>query len=317
MDLLVNDLSLHGQFSNLDSFRVSLGQVMKIREIARRNGRAVYCHRNLVNGQVTAQARMPAAVKSMPLDAQRAIMGWLSQQGPFWDDDRQHDGGDWYECCAELVTDTALAEAAHCVLNGIDRGLVSLAPSNFTYDPVEVDRVVDDETRQPVSVRNHWDPATVEAFFVTAPANLTSWTALANLSIARFTTLTISDDAFEPLRGQPFKPSVAEKILKLLNVLHQLRQSFDERGLRTADGHAVYQRHFTGERAWFSDSSDTEKQDFANDLTFRHPHDSEATLFCTWHGKVKSPQYRIHFSWPVTATTPVYIVYVGPKITKR
>ena len=40
-------------------------------------------------------------------------------------------------------------------------------------------------------------------------------------------------------------------------------------------------------------------------------------LFCPWHGKVKSPQYRIHFSWPTTATTPIYIVYVGPKLTKK
>jgi hypothetical protein len=40
-------------------------------------------------------------------------------------------------------------------------------------------------------------------------------------------------------------------------------------------------------------------------------------IFCTWHGKVKTPQYRIHFSWPISAVAPLYVVYIGPKITKR
>ena len=35
------------------------------------------------------------------------------------------------------------------------------------------------------------------------------------------------------------------------------------------------------------------------------------------HGKVKTPQIRIHFSWPITASTPLYVVYVGYKITKK
>jgi len=52
-------------------------------------------------------------------------------------------------------------------------------------------------------------------------------------------------------------------------------------------------------------------------MTFPDPDVQGETLFCSWHGKVKTPQYRIHFSWPVTAASPVYVVYVGPKITKR
>ena len=244
-------------------------------------------------------------------------MGWLSQQGPFWDDDRQHDAGDWYECNGAVVTDTAMGEAAHSLLHGIDRGLVSLQPSDFTYDPVLVDRVVDDESRRRVEIRNYWEPDTLEVFLASAPLAMTSWAALSELSITRFTDLTFYENAFEPLQGQPFKQAVAERILVLLGVLQRLKVSFGEDGSRTAEGHELYQQHFTGDKAWFSDSSDAEKVDFKDNLTFRDPQNAEEELFCTWHGKVKSPQYRIHFSWPVTAATPVYVVYVGPKITKR
>ena len=88
------------------------------------------------------------------------------------------------------------------------------------------------------------------------------------------------------------------------------------KGERTAEGHEIYQRHFAGQRAWFSDSSDTEKRDFQNDLTFLL--NDGTSLLCSWHGKVNYHiPLRIHFSWPVTAVDPLYIVYVGPKLTLR
>lgn len=317
MDLLINDLSLHGQFDDVASFRTSIKLVMQIREIARRHMRALYCHRGFVNGQVTRLESMPAAVRGLPCNERRALMAWLSKQGPFWDDDRQHDDGDWYECDGDIVTDTAVGEAAHCLLYGVERGLVSLYPSTFTYDPLPVELVVSDEDRTRVDVRNYWEPAAVEACLAASPRALTSWTALGELSVSRFEHLSFAANAFEPLRGQPFKQGVAESILVRLDVLHRLKQCVDAAGSRTAAGHALYQQHFTGDKAWFSDESNTNKTDFGTDLTFPNPDVPGATLFCSWHGKVKTPQYRIHFSWPVTAASPVYVVYVGPKITRQ
>lgn len=317
MDLLINDLSLHGQFADLAAFRDSIRRIMLIRAIARRHMHSLYCHRGLVNRQVTAHDAMPSAVQALPLNEQRAVMSWLSQHGPFWDDDRLHDGGDWYERVGDIVTDTALGEAAHCAFHGIDRALVSLDPSDFIHDPVAVERVLDDGSRAAVDVRNYWAPTTIEAHLAATPAPLTCWLALEKLSITRFENLEFSEDAFQPLRAQPFKQGVAERILTCLEVLHRLKQCFDEDGSRTEAGHHLYQQHFVGDKAWFSDSSATEKTEFKDELSFPHPDESGGRLFCSWHGKVKSPQYRLHFSWPVTAAAPVYVVYVGQKITKK
>lgn len=317
MDLLVNDLSLHGQFHDLTAFRDSVRQVMQIRQIAQRYGRTLHCHRGLASAQVTSDGRMQSAVAALPPDEKRAVMAWLGRHGPFWDDDRQHDGGDWYECAGRIVTDTAIGEAAHCRFHGIQRGLVSFQPSNFVYDPVPVERVVADDYRIRVDVRNYWEPTAVETCLAAAPPPLDSWSALGQLSVSRFRGLRFATNAFEPLRSQPFQQRSAELILARLDVLDRLMQCFDQNGSRTADGHALYQKHFTGDKSWFSDSSDTEKADFASELTFPHPDAPGESLFCGWHGKIKSPQYRIHFSWPVTAASPVYVVYVGPKITKR
>lgn len=260
---------------------------------------------------------MQGAVAALPREEQRAIMVWLGQQGPFWDDDRQHDGEDWYECAGEIVTDTAIGEAAHCHLHGIERGLMSFDPSNFMYDPVPVERVVADDNRVRVDIRNYWEPAAVEKCLAAASPALDSWDALGQLSVSRFDGLRFAANAFEPLRSQPFQHGIAERIQARLDVLNRLAQCFGQNGSRTADGHALYHQHFTGNKSWFSDSSDTEKIDFKNELTFPHPDAPSESLFCGWHGKIKSPQYRIHFSWPITAVSPVFVVYVGPKITRR
>ena len=101
-----------------------------------------------------------------------------------------------------------------------------------------------------------------------------------------------------------------------MDTLHRFRTCFDERNQRTPEGQRIYQDHFTGNKSWFSDSSDTEKDAFEAELTFHHPNQQGARLFCAWHGKVKSPQLRIHFSWPIPGGAPLYVVYVGPKITR-
>ena len=127
------------------------------------------------------------------------------------------------------------------------------------------------------------------------------------------------------LQGQPFVLSAANRILVLCNILNEFQGCFDWDGHRTDRGHVIYRDFFADKggdprargRALFTDSSDDEKREFKHELTFSHPKRSEDPLFCTWHGKIRAPQMRIHFSWPVRADTGLYVAYVGPKITKR
>jgi hypothetical protein len=150
-----------------------------------------------------------------------------------------------------------------------------------------------------------------------APAAIASWEDLARIASERCSDLTFSPDCFDHLHGHPFAPGAAQRVVVLLDTLDRLRRCVDENGRRTADGQRLYQEHFTGDKAWFTDSSDTEKSVFESKLTFRHPTVGGRSLFCSWHGKVKNHQLRIHFTWPVGAREPLYVVYVGPKLIKR
>ena len=133
----------------------------------------------------------------------------------------------------------------------------------------------------------------------------------------RFTSLTITEDCFAPLASLPFAKSAADRLLALLSVLDRLACAFDDKGARNAEGRHIYTDYFTGDRALFSDSSDTEKRKSRDELTFPHPENPITSLFCPWHGKVSHMTLRLHFSWPIVAGKPVYVVYAGPKITKR
>lgn len=315
MELFFNDLSIHGQFHDLKTFCSAIESIMNIRKAIKRFDRELYCHRNVADMHVTRDKKMQQAVQFLRKDQQRAWMQWITQHGPFWEDDRRHDGVDFLECNGKLVTDNAIGEAAYCLFDGLECGLVSMNPSDWCYSPLLV-VWHDNAHERSVDLTNYWDAETLTKVLETSNKPLQSWEELEKTAKDRCPDLVFSPESFEPLRGHPFVKGAACQLLIRLDVLQKFKNCFDENGKRTTQGHEIYQKYFTGDNAWFSDSSDTEKTKFKEKLTFLYLL-NVADPFCPWHGKVKTSQLRIHFSWPIQARKPLYIAYVGPKITKR
>ena len=217
----------------------------------------------------------------------------------------------------EIVTCTAVGEAAYCNLIGISRGLVSFAPSDWQFSPLNVRTVIetDTETDTVVPVLNFWEIHELEVALKEAEPPVASWEQMERVSRRNFQRIVFSSDCFGDLSGRPFARGPADRILIRLRILDELVGSVDASGKRTAEGHRIYQEYFTGLKAWFSDSSETEKNEFEEDLTFIGPEGTP--IFCTWHGKVNNPPYRIHFRWPVSPGDPLFVAYIGFKITRR
>ena len=320
MELLANDLSVHEQFHDLATFRDALSRVMTIRAVAKRFGREVHCNRALLVSTPIQRVSMQQAIGNLATESERrAAMIWLTRAGPFWEDVRQHGGDDWLECGGHIVTDTAVGEAAFRSLHGVESGLISFSPSDWNFAPVGVTwcHAAEGYDGRMTALENWWGAAALEETLRDKNPPIRSWEALRDVSYERFDRLTFFESCFAPLAGIPFSRSAADRFLVLLDVLDRFSHAFDAFGARTQEGHQIYRDYFTGDRALFSDSSDAEKRSFRSELTFPHPEDRTSPLFCTWHGKVSHLSLRIHFSWPVEAKKPVYVVYVGPKITKR
>ena len=319
MEFFANEMSIHRQFHDLPTFEDALGRLMGIRGVARRFGRDVYCHREFVAKEPVPGIPMLQAVQRLAVDKRRALLSWLTRGGPFWDDLRRHGPNEWLECSGELVTDTAVGEAGYRALHGSDCALISAVPSDWDYSPVEVswnreEEGLDDRT---ATIENWRDLVALEARLQDAAPPIRSWKDLEDVAKARFRSLTIVDRCFEPLAGVSFARSAADRFLVLLEILNRLAKAFDARGVPTSESTAIYRDYFAGENALFSDSSPSEKRRFRDRLAFPHPDRPGESLSCTWHGKVYRMTLRLHFSWPIRADEPVYVVYAGPKLTKR
>ncbi|MCW5600016.1 hypothetical protein [Nitrosomonas sp.] len=317
MELMINELSCNGQFPDFRTFSEAIDRLMLMRSICRKFGRELYCHRNMTHAQVTRELNMHQVVQRFDMDRKRALMQWFTRQGPFWEDIREHDPDDYIECKDEVVTDTAIGEVAFRCFKGNDSQIVSMTPSNWEYSPLQIYWERTNEDSLEIDVLNHFDTGSLEKNLRSSAGLIESWNQLASMCKNRFVAITFSTDAFEPLFGYPFSPGVAQRIIERLEVLEKLKNFVDSSGNRTPEGHRLYQEHFTGDKAWFSDSSETEKRDFKSELTFKHPRIDGSTLFCTMHGKIKTPQTRIHFTLPTQTDPELYVVYIGPKITKK
>ena len=203
MDFLFNDLSLAGQFHDLHVFQSAVEQVMAIQREILRLGSSLFCHRNLAHATVAPNVVMQQAIQSMPMEKRQAWVRWLTTVGPYWEDDRLHGENDWIEVNGQIVTDTAVGEAAICCLRGLARELVSFTPSDWLFTPVKATWVKDDSDRETVAVSNHWRLDSVQTSLAANPPVIDSWAALNAIAVRMYTRLTFAEDAFHPLRGYP------------------------------------------------------------------------------------------------------------------
>ncbi|MCX7392522.1 MAG: hypothetical protein NTW75_00170 [Planctomycetales bacterium] len=316
MDYFFNEFSFHGQFRCVEEFHLAVETVMGIRAEITRCGSQLFCSSTVWNAQVTAVDTMQQAIKTLERDKQTAWKNWLSKSS--WSSQREHSGDDYLQRDPERnVTDSSIGEVAYRNLNGLHGELVTVAPSDWLRPSLSVILVTDSSVERTTDVTNHWTRASVVKSLEAAPRTYDSWKSLEEYARRKCALLKFADDAFEKLRSYPYQPGQAERIESLLTILNKLHGCSDNKGTRTAEGDAIYADHFGRQKGWFTDSSDREKKQFKKELTFDHPGQAGKDLFCSWHGKVKTnPPIRIHFSWPRNNDGFLYVVYVGPKITK-
>lgn len=134
---------------------------------------------------------------------------------------------------------------------------------------------------------------------------------------SRFELLIIPDSVQERIEREAFYPVVARRTLVILQTLHRIVRGRSADGSLNAEALSLWQQHSQGGKAWFTDESEGNKHKFKSEMTFPDPENPSNRLFCPWHGKIKTPQFRIHFEWPVLpGQSRLKILYIGPKITK-
>lgn len=310
----INDLSLREQYSSADAFLEDLRQLMRLRQTMPILGKEMYCSRRLHACLVSPGTNFRQAVQAVnDRDLVNQVLEWINKRGPFWDDVRQPNADDYFECHGQDVTEQGLGEVSRRQIVGRSAKSFSFLGSGFDYSPLEVVHGLPEEPINRLFIDNIWQLADLKDSalgYIPFPVN---WKQMLNVAQVRFDKLFFSPDCINSLKAEPFSKYVVERAFELLGVLQEFMICLDDENSYSDRKNELLNQHFVGRKAWFTSESPIDKQD----LSFPDPDKPGTKVFCPWHGKIKSPQYRIHFEWPVESRSKIRIFYIGPKITKR
>jgi len=320
MDWYINDLSLNGQFTDSLSFRAELEPLLRLRHREPILRDRLYCSRTLYTCKVTKNNDIQQAVlKTKDKLFIKQVLNWLANSGPFWEDQRKSNKDDYFEYLTHDVTDQGLGEAARSILAGIIASVFSFRGSsiNFEQTPLSVRQGLPEAPIANINIRNCW---TIDQFarVLRAAKIYNSWQDVHKEIKLRYPDLIFSNDVIDHLLPTPFSKQVTKRIFELLNILNCLVVESNANAELSVSGKELLKNHFVGKKAWFTDESPRNKAKFEKEMIFSDPEETNKAIFCTWHGKIKTPQTRIHFEWPrPKGQKKIKVVYIGPKITKN
>lgn len=332
MEFYINELSLEGQYESIQAFINALETVYRCRNEIQNAGYRLYCDRRLslaisvrmMNRVITFEQ---AILQTRNKNLIRNIRGWIAKSGPFLEDKDKLSSEEYLQDEFEnIVSGNSIGEAAWRTKNGQDSHIVSFSPSSYNKSPLYIKWFKNDGKVNTLPIRNYWEILPLVNFLKEQADAPNNWGELIRQCKNNYRNLTFSSDLVNILTPHPFVDSIAKRIQVLLKILNELTNRFDEDNQLDERSHEIIKNYFHGDTALFSDESDRNKTMFKDELTFSKPKGSsndsikkekaEEKLFCPWHGKIKHKQYRIHFNWPKKKSEPLYIVYIGPKITK-
>lgn len=315
----VNELSVTAEYEQAN-FIEDVGAVIARRQRSPDVRRSLLTSRSFLQWTPRTGVTLMSFIQAATGSQRKAILSWLASSGPFLDDERTEEEDDYFEYCGQDVTNCGLGEAARRIRRNVQAGSWSFPNGGDAFRAAAVN-VVHGFSEEPFGeyeVPNLQSLDELERQIVLQSPLPASWEELFRVCAERYPKLRLGTGVGVGLRGETFYPYVAERTVELLGVLQRYMDDRQPNGSEGDVAKAIKAAHFVGEKAWFTDESSSNKNDFAAEMTFRDPVDESRKIFASWHGKIKTPQFRIHFEWPVPAGQEVLkVCYIGPKLTKR
>lgn len=317
MNWFVNDLSLAGQYPTSEAFVKDLKQFLALRNRFPLLALRLFCSRTICYRPVSPNHTFQQAVSiSRDKLLTNLVLNWLTKAGPFWEEQRQPVADDYFHYKETDVTEQGLGEVARRQLGGAFANSVSFPAAGFDYSPLPVIQGLLEEPISTVEVTNQWKWDDIQLAVEAAMPPIINWEQMLTEARRRFDFLYLVAACGDPLKPEPFSHYVVERVFELLQVLNEYISCMARTGAPTERTHELMAQHFSGGNSWFSDESTSNKRTFKNQLEFHDPAEPGNKVFCPWHGKIKTPQYRIHFEWPPRSNSKLRVFYIGPKITK-
>ena len=319
----VNDISLQGQFRDINHFIEFMDCLMEYRNRHTALKSAMFLTRSIADQPVTAGLTMRQALQtSKNADIRRAVLFWLDRKGPFVEDDRLDDPEDYFEYGGIDVTNKGLGEATRRAKAKFSSLTFSIPGGNsdFAIPELTVDHGILEDRLGQYRIQNIWKLEVLSQLALKTLPPPKNWPDLMIIARENFRYLQIPNAVYENpiLAREPFDAPIAERTFALFKCLNDYMIGRDDNGAEGPHAREVIDEFFTGDRALFSGESAGNQEEFKSQMTFTDPSDSQKEIFAHWHGKISHRFFRLHFEWPVPAKQKVLkVLYLGPKITKK
>lgn len=305
---IFNDLSIVDRyFNDYVSLSKTIGEIIAFYNSCRKNNQTVYIYRDKLTDIIVCGIPFRKAIqdtRNISVDKRIQIMTIIDRSSPALPEDSAVPAGLKFFYDNSEIPVTGLAECAYLQMMGEEIFSYSLSGSFFNITPLTV-AIRQARTESKEAIINYFSlDALKKDLILQTP--IASWDMLVEHVKNNFAWLEITDDAIKALKRDSFERVLADGILKRLDVLNKLAGAESEQNF-----FALYSKYCQGDKAWFSDESDTRIRNYRQELTFNiHGVDT----VCSFHGKVPHRYFRIHISSNPARGKKIYIAYIGRKI---
>ncbi|MCG3654992.1 hypothetical protein [Aliarcobacter butzleri] len=131
MEILINELSLKGQFDNEDKFLDNLENILRILKLIEIFDFVLLKNSMLFDVNITSSYKMVnlLALKTDRIRKLKSFIAKLSNNPPYWDDNKKHKCSDTYNYKGKNVCNTSLAESCER-----DKIILSFNHRDFSED---------------------------------------------------------------------------------------------------------------------------------------------------------------------------------------
>lgn len=315
-DFFFNELSIHNQFQDDNSFLIFLNYFGACRNSITNQNHKFFIHREISKRVVCGIPLAKAIREKCSPDQKRLFMNWIDRSGIFLPDEQQYRDTDSFYHNNTDISGSALAECAYRRLLDQETSAISYTPSAYPDRYIEVSLKCDQEEHK-VILENDRNLQELNGRLTTLLPPLSSWAMLFERAKA-IPHIRIMGYVMDRLNSHPFNENLADAILQRIRALGDMMAcELGPDGQPSKKFHEQFCKYCTKKgNSWFSDSSSTEKGNkfFKEKLTFSV---NEKQVECFYHAKIKMREFRIHMDSIPFPQRTVSIVYIGPKITKR
>ena len=315
MEVYLNDLSIDGGFPTRES---AVHALLNLFVQTRRLSLRAVVTRSIMARAATQYETLYDAIVTAPNTQRALLLSWLGKSGPFADDEHEQIPDDLWWHGNDEVTDQGLGAAARRVRRHEGADAYSFSEGcggQYNTTPLVVSQGLPGDSIWDALLPNHWTADQLAEAAERAVPEPGDWEEFVVECSRRFESLEIDLENFRSGLGKhPFNSNVVRRGFALLGVLNSVAQGIDDNGGLSAAALELITEHFQGGKPWFSDEEPEDK----NVFFFRESGKNAAPIFCSWHGKVKTPQFRLHFQWPVpSGQHKIKVLYFGEKLTKQ